>query len=47
MSPFSFPESDEFIADDLDACTDDSPDSLVIYSRVAPPFPESSRFTVD
>jgi hypothetical protein len=27
--------------------TDAPPDSPVIYSRVAPPFPESSRFTVD
>jgi hypothetical protein len=44
---FSFSESDEFIADDLDACADDSPDSPVIYSHVAPPFPDSSRFTVD
>jgi hypothetical protein len=38
-SPFSFPETDEFVADD-------SPDSLVIYSRITPSIPESSRFNV-
>jgi hypothetical protein len=37
MSPFSFPETDEFIADD-------SPDSPVIYSRTPLSIPESSRF---
>jgi hypothetical protein len=37
--PFSFPESDEFVADD-------SPDSPVNYSRTTPSIPESSWFTV-
>jgi hypothetical protein len=37
--PFSFPEGDEFIADE-------SPDSPVNYSRTTPSIPESSRFTV-
>jgi hypothetical protein len=36
---FSFPETDEFVADD-------SPDSLVIYSRTTPSISESSWFTV-
>jgi hypothetical protein len=38
-SPFSFPETDEFVADD-------SPDSPVIYSHTTPSIPESSRFNV-
>jgi hypothetical protein len=36
---FSFPETDEFVADD-------SPDSLEIYSRTTSSIPESSRFNV-
>jgi hypothetical protein len=36
---FSFPKTDEFVADD-------SPDSPVIYSRITPSIPESSWFTV-
>jgi hypothetical protein len=38
-SPFSFPESDEFVADD-------SPDTPVNYSRTTPSILESSWFTV-
>jgi hypothetical protein len=41
---FFFPESDEFIAEDLGVSTDDSPDSPVIYSHVAAPIPESGQF---
>jgi hypothetical protein len=43
---FSFPESDEFVAEELGASADDSPDSPVIYSCVTPSFPEASWFTV-
>jgi hypothetical protein len=39
-----FPESDEFVAEDLGAGADDSPDSPVIYSHVAVPIPESRDF---
>jgi hypothetical protein len=43
---FFFPESDEFVAEDLGANADDSPDSPVIYSHVVAPIPESGQFTV-
>jgi hypothetical protein len=47
MAPSAFPESDEFVAEDLGAGVDDSPDSLVIYSHIAPPIPESGHFAVE
>jgi hypothetical protein len=39
---YSFPESDEFIGEDLGVGADDAPDSPVIFSEVARPIPESS-----
>jgi hypothetical protein len=42
--PSAFPESDEFVTEDLGASADDSPDSPVIYSHVAAQIPESSYF---
>jgi hypothetical protein len=41
---FSFPESDEFVTGVMGAGADDSPDSPMIYSPVAPLIPESSDF---
>jgi hypothetical protein len=38
---FFFPKSDEFVAEDLGASADGSPDSPVIYSHVAALIPES------
>jgi hypothetical protein len=40
--PSPFPESDEFVTEDMGTGADDSPDSPVIFSHVAPPIPESS-----
>jgi hypothetical protein len=40
----AFPESVEFIAEDLGAGADDSPDSPVIYNHVAAQIPEISYF---
>jgi hypothetical protein len=42
--PSAFTESDEFVAEDLGAGADDSPDSPVIYSHVAAQIPESNYF---
>jgi hypothetical protein len=39
-----FPERDEFVAEDLVAGADGSPDIPVIYSHVAAPIPESKYF---
>jgi hypothetical protein len=43
---FFFPESDEFVAEDLGASVDDSPISPVIYSHIAAPIPESGQFAI-
>jgi hypothetical protein len=38
---FFFPESDEFVVEDVGTSSDGSPDSPVIYSHVAAPIPKS------
>jgi hypothetical protein len=47
VAHYSFPESDEFVAEDLGAGADDTPDSLVIFSEVAQSIPKSGQFTVE
>ena len=44
---FFFPESDEFVAEDLGASVDDSPNSPVIYSHIVAPIPESGQFAAE